>query len=43
MSVKFVDYIGLNFQYPTNDDILYGGDPLIFPEMQFSKSIGNNQ
>ena len=41
---KYVDYmIGLNFQYPTNDDILYGGDPLIFPEIQFSKSIGNNQ
>ena len=41
---KFVDYIiGLNFQYLTNDDVVHGGDPLVFPEIQLSKTIHKNQ
>tara|TARA_B100000427_G_scaffold160745_1_gene133703 strand:+ start:4414 stop:6105 length:1692 start_codon:yes stop_codon:yes gene_type:complete len=40
---KFVDYIiGLNFQYLTNDDVVHGGDPLVFPEIKLSKTINKN-
>ena len=41
---KFLNYeIGLNFQYVPNEDLYFGGDPLLFPKIHLSKKISDTQ